>query len=151
MIISQKIGVNLSKNLEELSERLGQERNLSACFIFGSYAIGHVSPLSDVDIAILIDEGQAPIDLSRAYNYYYHLICQELKTNEVDLIILNEAPSSFTYNILKEGKLILLKDEDSLRIFIEKTVRNYLDTASIRQELYFHLRQRLENGVFGCD
>lgn len=147
MIISQKIKTNLTQQI--LSLDFAQDAKVVAVYLFGSYARGCIFPLSDIDLAILFSHYLSREALDKAYNYYYHFICQQLKTNEVDLITLNEAPLSFAYEIIKEGRSIYVGDEDQLKDFKEKVARDYLDTIFLRKEHQFHLKARLENKEFG--
>jgi predicted nucleotidyltransferase len=149
MIISQKIKRNLINLIEnDLIFVFKKDKNIVAVYLFGSYAKGTVSYLSDVDLGILFEDKFTYKELINKYNFYFHQISNILKTNEVDLIILNEAQPSFAYEIIKEGKLLYCNDEEKLKIFIEKTVKEYLDTSSIREEYYFHLRERIRNNKF---
>lgn len=149
MIISQKIGRNLTQEIRGLAADFAQQSEVVAVYLFGSYASGCISHLSDVDIAILFSHHLSKEAMSETYDDYYHLICQRLKTNEVDLLILNEVPLSFAYEIIKEGKIIYVRDENELKDFQERVTRHYLDTAFLRKEHQFHLRARLENREFG--
>lgn len=57
-----------------------------------------------------------------------------LNTEEFDLIILNTAPLRFSYNILKEGKLIFCKNRMQLIDFREKTVKYFIDFKFYRRQ-----------------
>jgi hypothetical protein len=49
-----------------------------------------------------------------------------LKTDEVDLVMMNDAPMRFSHNIIKSGKLIHCANKIELIDFIEKTIKLYL-------------------------
>jgi hypothetical protein len=55
-----------------------------------------------------------------------------LKTDEVDLVMMNDAPMRFSHNIIKSGKLIHCKNKIELIDFIEKTIKLYLDFRFFR-------------------
>jgi len=48
-------------------------------------------------------------------------------TDEVDLVMLNDAPMRFAHTIIKSGNLMYCADTSELAAFIERTVKNYLD------------------------
>ena len=54
-------------------------------------------------------------------------------TDEVDLVILNDAPDRFAHQILKTGKL-LYGNPIQLTDFIEKVNKQYLDFKPIRDQ-----------------
>lgn len=139
---------DLTYRIERIASQFIDEKGVVGIYLFGSYARQRPFPLSDVDIAILLDEDLTQEDWGEKYNYYYHRLCSELKTNAVDVIILNEVPHSFAYTIIKEGRILYVRDEDKLSSFIERTVQNYLENSFIREEGYFHLKERLENKKF---
>jgi len=51
----------------------------------------------------------------------------KLETEEVDLILLNEAPARIVYIIIKDGRPLLCRDEKELIELLDDTVRMYLD------------------------
>ena len=55
-----------------------------------------------------------------------------LKTDEVDLVMMNDAPMRFSHNIIKSGKLLYCSNKAELSDFIEKTIKLYLDFRFFR-------------------
>ena len=74
-------------------------------YLFGSMATGTQNRFSDVDIAVYVDSiGLGP----RAYPYGYkaYLIAelmQLLKTNRIDVVVLNEATPLLKYQVIRYG------------------------------------------------
>ena len=58
----------------------------------------------------------------------------------VDVRILNGAPLSFKYNLIKDGIVLLSKDDDKRVDFEEKTIVLYLDFLPYRK---LYLRETL--------
>ena len=54
------------------------------------------------------------------------------RTDEIDLVVLNDAPLKFCHQILKTGKLLHLGNKSELIDFREKTVKLYLDFRFFR-------------------
>ena len=94
-----------------------------------------------MDIAVLLNEGIEPLE--KQLNLIAD-ITFILKTDEVDLVILNRAPISLQYTIISEGKL-LVNREDKLRIdYEEKVSQDYLDSEYMRTEHQKYLFQRIK-------
>lgn len=139
MIVSKKIPADIKKYLPKLYKVLCREPNVILTYIFGSYARGKTNPLSDFDIAILPSDNPPKNLESRLFS----AISKILHTDEIDLIILDNVPVGLQFNILKEGTLFLCKDESKRKEFQEIVISNYLDTSPIRNEIFFHLKERL--------
>jgi hypothetical protein len=115
-----------------LKEKLEKEKDIIFAYIFGSYGRDNISPLSDVDIAVYLTDSndffQRKIELNL-------LITEVLKTDEVDIVIMNDAPLEFAFNVLKTGSLLFSKDE-SLRINYEiKIIKFYQDFKFYRERM----------------
>lgn len=119
----------------------GEERVLAA-WLFGSRARGGERPGSDVDVAILLDGAD---EATR----------QRIRADVVaavpvaDLVVLNDAPIALAYRVLRDGQVLLARDEAARARFWVRTVDRYLDMAPARRMLADGLRHRLEEGRFG--
>jgi len=101
-------GRPLPEDIEERLVTLG--RALEACpdvqfaYLFGGAARGRLTPLSDVDVAVFLAEGT---DLEEGRLAALGLATRHLGTDEVDLVVLNTAPSALLARILP-NRLVLL-------------------------------------------
>ena len=68
--------------------------------------------------------------------------------NEVDIVILNEAPPALRFNIIKEGKVIYVADESMRITFEAKTMCEYIDTKHLREEYAHNLFKNIKEGHF---
>jgi hypothetical protein len=99
----------------ELREFFKQQESVKLAYLFGSSARGEKGKLSDVDIAVLLDErlnGDERFNLELALSSE---LTSPLKTNNLDLVVMNDASLLLNYNIIKG---VLLKSDPS-RIKIE--------------------------------
>lgn len=74
-------------------------------YLFGSMAAGTQNKFSDVDIAVYLDN-LAPKPGAYPYGYKAYLIAelmQLLKTNRIDVVILNEATPFLKYQVIRYG------------------------------------------------
>lgn len=151
MIRLKNIESNIKERLPKLIEEFKQDENIAVFYLFGSYAKDEIKPLSDVDIAVLFKKN---VSAKKYWDFKLNLVSKAmpvLGTDEVDFVVLNEAPYELAYNILKEGRILFCRDEKWFLEFREKTVMSYLDTQFLREEGYFHLMERIDSGRFGYD
>ena len=96
-------------------------------YLFGSQAKDEAGPLSDIDLAVYLDE---KVPRREYFDIKLELIGEFMdlfKSNDIDVVILNEAPPLLSHRILKEGKVIYSQDEKK-RIFYEtKAFMRYFD------------------------
>lgn len=114
-----------------------------AAYHFGSTARGQEGPLSDLDIAILVDEKSAPsgLHLLRLELLLAYELQKELSVSEVDLITLNQQRLSFQYNVLRTGRLIYDANPAFRIRFVQKVVQAHLDIGPTLELIgQFHTR-----------
>ena len=128
----QKLPPDIEIKIPKLLDRISKESEVVALYAFGSLASGDLKPLSDLDFAILISR---ELDQQKRFDGHLDLIGtfnQVLGTDEVDLVMMNDAPMRFSYSIIKSGKLIYCRDLTELAEFIERTTKLYLDFRFFR-------------------
>lgn len=132
--------------LARLREVLERHADVRVAYVFGSTARGTGGPLSDVDVAVLLTGDGELLHVRLALMAD---IVEALGSDRVDVVVLNEAPVPLAYRIIREGKLILSRDE-GLRIRHRvRTVDRYLDMEPFRRVQEEGLRRRLREGRFG--
>ena len=96
-------------------------------YIFGSFLDGDIA-FHDIDLGVFC-AGNNRLQMFEATINLATILSR--KTGyPVDVRVLNNAPVSFVYNVLK-GKLIYEKNEDIRCQVMENTVRSYLDMKPI--------------------
>jgi uncharacterized protein len=134
--------------LQRLSHALDHE-GVVAAMLIGSQARGNPGPLSDVDIAVWHDPD---LDSRDRFNLQLSLASdagRALRTDEVDVVMLNDAPPLMRHRAIREGKRLVERDQDE-RVRLEtRAILDYLDTAPLRAELGRGVRRRMEEGRFG--
>jgi hypothetical protein len=95
-------------------------------YLFGSKAMGTSTPLSDTDIAVYCGEA-----LSRQERFDLRLrLSSELSAcmgGQVDVVVMNDTPLQLSYEIIKNGRVILCRDNDA-RVERERSILSrYLD------------------------
>ena len=130
----QKLPPGVADRIPDLIKRISKDKEIIALFAFGSLATGDLKPLSDLDFGVLISP---TVDPKQRFNKHLELIGifnEHFETDEVDLILMNDAPMRFSHNILRAGKLLLCSNSSVLSAFIEKTIKGYLDFRYFRDE-----------------
>ena len=127
-----KLPDNVLERLPEVIQAIKRRSEVIALYAFGSVAKKELKPLSDLDFAILL-AGQ----LNRQQRFEKHLELIGLfndffRTDEVDLILMNDAPLRFCHTILKSGKLLYCNNKSDLIDICDKVVTNYLDFKFFR-------------------
>lgn len=137
------------KRLSNLVKFLEGQDEVIAAYVFGSHASDKITPLSDFDLALLIDNTVPPekyFDFRitfRSRNGFPRL------EGELDLVILNETPPLLTYEIIRKGKLIYCKDKHRLVLYIARAIQRYLDTKHLRKMQFSAVTKRIKEGKFG--
>jgi len=147
MIKRKAITQELTPLIGKLKERLEKEEDVIFAYIIGSYAKGKAGPMSDIDIAVYLDRKKEEIfDRKISLNI---LITEILKTDEVDLVILNEASPLFVHHSLKNGKLLFSKDEKKRIAFLVKNLKEYFDMQYYYGRFKEAILKRIEEGKYG--
>ena len=132
--------LNLQQLEQKLRDFLSGVGSVKLAYLFGSTARGESNCLSDIDIAVLFDNA---LLRKEAFDPQVELISELtclLKTDNVDLVVLNDSPLLLTYNIIREG--IILKSDEPLRVKFEtKVMSRYLDE---RYHIERHAKESLK-------
>jgi predicted nucleotidyltransferase len=127
---------------EKVAELLSLHLEVLAAYVFGSVAAGRARPNSDVDIAVLLDIAAIPEDL---FEYRLSLMAElrnVLKTPDVDVVILNEAPPALAQNVISTGRLIFERSRSGRIRFQIRTLNEFLDTQPMRDTHLKVLKRR---------
>jgi len=111
--------MELNEKISKIIEIIKSHPNVIAIYLFGSYAKGEATPLSDIDIAVILEnptpESEADIG--------------SLSSQEIDVVLLHRLPLHIRYEVFKYGREIFVRDEEKLLEIKLKVMREYLDTA----------------------
>ena len=102
-VADEELDLRLVRALEPRGEVL-------EAYLFGSHATGLAQPHSDIDVAVYVD---APQTAGAAYGYAAELtahLMAALRSNEIDVVILNQAPPVLYHRVLRDGRRILARD-----------------------------------------
>lgn len=132
---------------QELIEFFGTKDSVTLAYLFGSTVRGDANQLSDVDIAVKFDESLPKKDVFDAELNLISELTGILKTDKVDLIVMNDAPLLLNYNIIKNGKI--LKSDESIRIQFETMILStYLDEKHYIEQHTSNILNRVAQSGF---
>ena len=118
--------------------------------MFGSVAQGQTHARSDVDVAVLVSDEVMKSDPFRYRLKLMTDLMSALRRNDVDLILLNQAPPLLSHRVLRDGKLILERSASARVRFQVHTVNQYFDTQPMRDLYLAHLKRDVQEGkIFG--
>lgn len=130
--------------------KIFKEKNVILAYIFGSAAKGKEGFLSDLDVAVFFDYKVAEKDyLNKELDIKYE-IGKLSAIKRVDVITLNKINNPLLmYNIVLCGRPIFVKDQRLKAILERKALREYEDTAYLRNVSYQIMRRQIKEGIFG--
>ena len=112
---------------QRIAEVLEPRPEVLEAYLFGSHAQGVAQAHSDVDIAVYIDESAVE---KSAFGYRARLttvLIAGLHNNDVDLLVLNQAPPVLYYHVLRDGIRVLSRDLRETTTREGRAVSRYCD------------------------
>lgn len=133
------------KNLTDFFRKQEQVR---LAYIYGSTAKGKSGTMSDIDLAVYLNPD---LNKKERFSQQLNLICGLtglLKTDKVDLVIMNDVPLSLKYEIISANHPLFARDEGE-RIDVEHVILSrYLDRRFFEKRWTDELlRKAAEKGI----
>ena len=123
---------------------------IKLAYLYGSAAAGNLTPLSDVDVALVADRELIPGERLKLMLEIEVELADRCDIHNADVRIINDAPLVFRGRVACDGILLYARDE-AARIEFEATTRDayfdYLPVHRKLQEAFFaDVRER---GLYG--
>jgi predicted nucleotidyltransferase len=123
---------------------------VEAAYIFGSVVTGRARPDSDIDVAILVEDRTRP---KKGFRYRLDRLTDlmgVLQRDDVDVVLLNEAPPLLAHRVLSRGRLVFERSPAARVHFQVRAVNRYLDTQPMRAIYLSYLKKHArEDRIFG--
>jgi predicted nucleotidyltransferase len=116
-----------------------RRREIQAAYVFGSVARGRTRQDSDIDIAVLLRQSHA----AHASRYRPDLVATlgaALRRDDVQLVILNEAPPLLAHRVLSLGVLVFERSRSARVRFQVETARRHADIVPAIERYIEHLK-----------
>ena len=114
-----------------------------AAYLFGSLVHRAAGPLSDVDIGLLVRDGQ---DRQAICDRTMDALCRRLQTSRVVVVALADAPVPLRYRIVRDGTLVVCRDASLVERFATAAVLHYLDFKPLRDRAFETMRAAILEG-----
>jgi hypothetical protein len=120
-----------------LSTALQQHTEITAAYLYGSFAEGVAHQRSDVDVAMLLEES---FNLEHFLEYRMELADElsQLLSREVDVVVLNEAPLLLQFQAIKCRQILFERDPEKRALFEMRVMSRFYD---YQRFFDFHARQ----------
>lgn len=132
---------------EEVKNFLKNQDQVKLAYLFGSVALEEYGKLSDVDIAVFLDES---LEKKERWNLELRLIADLgdiLKADRVDLVVMNDAPVSLNFEVIKANYPLFVRDENFRVDFEHYILSRYLDRRYYDQRWADNLIKKIAEGT----
>lgn len=119
--------------IEILKRRLKARDDVIAAWLFGSRARGTERKSSDVDVAVLRQPSEDEGALDSLMLDVEDDIRGDLGGLEVQLVVVNEAPSDLVHRVLRDGILLIDRDKSRRVGFTVRKRAEYFDLEPVRR------------------
>ncbi|ADI74069.1 DNA polymerase beta domain protein region [Methanohalobium evestigatum Z-7303] len=135
--------IEKSDIIKKLEDYFTAKDEVILAYLFGSVAKGESNRLSDVDVAVLLDESLTKQEMFDLELKFIDDIVGILKVDDIDLTIMNLAPLTLNFNIIKQG--YILKSDENKRVRFETYLMSrYLDEKYYRER---YMRESLKKMI----
>lgn len=130
--------------LAQCLQHIAQSQPIVLAYLFGSAALGQTTPLSDVDIALVVTDAVSPNQRLHFELAIEDEIAGQCGLSEVDVRVINEAPLMVKGQVVTYGILLFARDQASRVDFETQTRMAYFDFLPVAQMMQQAFFQRLK-------
>jgi len=116
-----------SAELDRLLELVKQDEEVLAVIVFGSAAQQEQTPLSDIDLCLVMMPLRKP---SGPAGFSYKRL-EYMKDNSLDVRIFQQLPLYIRVRVLREGRILFVRDENQLYELAFRTAQAFEDFKHI--------------------
>lgn len=119
--------MNRQEIKDKISKYFSTRDEIKFAYLFGSQAKNEEGRLSDIDIAVYLDEN---LNSDERFDLRLGLINQAskiFKTDKIDLIVLNDSPLLLSFRVVHDGLILYSNDEIERIQFEAKIMSLYFD------------------------
>lgn len=129
----------ISRAIQELLP----DGSVIVCYLYGSYARGEETPLSDLDLAILWEREGSVKARKRVLLHLSQKLSRRFNL-DVDVRSLNEASLELQYRVVSEGKVLFCEDKSRRLKFEDRVVMGFLDFKPMIAVYNQYMHKRVE-------
>ena len=132
MIRKRPLPVDVEQRIATLGAALAGCPAVVFAYLFGGAAEGRLTPLSDVDVAVFLDER---CDAVESRLEVIRLVTEHLRTDEVDVVLLNTAPTALLGRILLQRRVLCDREPFKRQRFESQALRQFFDFRIFERRL----------------
>lgn len=141
--------LNQNKIINLISDYLEERTEILFAYLFGSFLKTEV--YHDIDIAIFVKDDFPVNDLQKFPFGYQSMITgylsKLLKSENIDLVLLNNAPLLITNRIINQGQLLFEKDRFKRVSFENYNRKLFIDTENFRKIKTYYLKKKINQNA----
>ena len=134
---------DLTSLTQQIRESLDDCEDILFAYLYGSAAYGPTRSAGDIDIAVYLMPATADEYLKKEAALT-SLLVSGLHTDDIDLRILNVLPVVLQYDILKEGILVMSRDEMQRAEFETSVMLRFFELKPYLDECRLMLSERIK-------
>ena len=126
----------------------GRDEVLEA-YLFGSWARGEAQPHSDVDVALYVDpaaRSEGPLGFDAEIGAE---LMKALRSNRIDVVLLNTAPPLLYHRVLRDGIRILARELRATSVREGHALSRYCDYVPQLAKIRAAHQARRARGEYG--
>jgi predicted nucleotidyltransferase len=126
---------NLISLSKEFEQAIMKDKEITAVLIFGSYARGE--KYKDIDLCVILDKKYPNLKMSKK-----RVALLKYLSKDIDLHIFQQLPVYIRIRVIKDGKISLCKNEDSLYKIAFDTIKEF----GLFENFYNAYLENVKNG-----
>lgn len=139
----------LEKTRDDI-RKIMENHGVALGYVFGSYARGKITPLSDIDVAVVFKKNVSKEEYFDRELSITHDIGQLLEIDRVDVVNLETVTSPLLKHRAAIRGICVVDHDHARRAQIEQRVlQEYEDTQYVRKVQHEIMNRQLKNGTFG--
>jgi predicted nucleotidyltransferase len=125
-----------------LIKEIALKHDLQLIYLFGSRATSRETKLSDIDIAVLLNNRKVyklkDLMLSLIFDF-----SRVFSSDKIDLVILNKASLAVRYHVIYEGKILYEVNPETRYNYEVNSISLYLDFKRYEDEYYKAMHKQI--------
>lgn len=137
-------------NFRSIQNELRDIPEILAVFAFGSSVRGNSTPLSDVDIGVVLFEPEKifanPQKYQKIYDKVFRVLIEAINSQKLDLLFLQKTGLAVQKEAVLDGEIIYTKDLEKTYLYKENVLNSYLDFKPV---INYFQQKIMERGLYG--
>lgn len=122
------------------------KHNVELAYLFGSQARKKITPLSDVDLAVLFNVQVPPQEYGNLQARIISELMLILKRSDIDVVVLNNTTPLMKFLVINQGEIVFCSNNQARVKFEVEARREYFETEPIRRIQNEAFKKRYSTG-----